>query len=266
MNELTTDIPASEREGLPTTLAPISKMQRWFSDLVLLPAAAITTAAFGSFALMVSVFDKGGHLQHWTAHFWAKTMLAVTGAPLTIIGEDRPGTHAVAVYASNHLSFMDTPAVFASLPFQFRILARHNLWTWPFIGWWLNRSGQIPANADTPRASITSLTVGVKALKSGMPLMVFPEGGRSLDGSLQEFMSGPAFMAIRAQVPLVPIAIIGTRELLPMHSRFFRPHPVKVIVGEALSTDGLTTRDANELTAQLRQRIAELCANGKARA
>jgi 1-acyl-sn-glycerol-3-phosphate acyltransferase len=176
---------------------------------------------------------------------------------VTVVG----GEHlqpAAAVYASNHLSYMDTPVLFGTLPFQFRILARHNLWTLPFIGWYLNRSGQIPVNADNPRASIASLNNGVKALKAGMPLVVFPEGGRSVDGHVREFMSGPAFMAIRAQVPLVPMAIVGTHELFPMHTHHFRPRPVKLVVGAPMQTEGMTTRDANHLTETLRAAIVRL--------
>jgi 1-acyl-sn-glycerol-3-phosphate acyltransferase len=182
----------------------------------------------------------------------------IAGSPLTVLGEQVLKSNRVAVYASNHLSYMDTPVMFATFPFQFRILARHNLWKLPFIGWYLNRSGQIPVNADNPRASITSLNVGVKALKAGMPLVVFPEGGRSVDGHLQEFMSGAAFMAIRAQVPLVPMALVGTHELFPMHTHFFRPRPVKVIMGKPFPTEGLTKSDANQLTAQLRAEVSRL--------
>ncbi len=180
------------------------------------------------------------------------------GAPLHILGQQHLHESGVAVYASNHLSYMDTPAIFSALPFQFRIVARHNLWSIPFIGWHLNRSGQIPVNVGNPRASIASLSGGVKTLKSGMPLFIFPEGGRTRTGHLQPFLNGPAFMAIRAQVPLVPMALIGTHELLPMHSKTFYPVPVTLAVGEPIETTGLTARDVDALTATLQRRIADL--------
>jgi 1-acyl-sn-glycerol-3-phosphate acyltransferase len=104
------------------------------------------------------------------------------------------------------------------LPFQFRILAKKELWPIAFIGWYLDRSGQIPIDTRNPRATLSSLGVGVKALRSGMPLFVFPEGGRTPTGELQSFLSGAAYLAIRAQVPLVPIALSGVYDLLPMHT------------------------------------------------
>jgi len=245
--------------GLPSPeLPPLSLAARLRSNLIQTPIFAVTTGLFGSFALLVSLVDKDGRRQHAIAHRWAKCMALIAGAPVTIVGKDNLTRYPVAVYASNHLSYMDTPVLFGSLPFQFRILARHNLWQLPFIGWYLNRSGQIPVNADNPRASITSLNAGAKALKAGMPLVVFPEGGRSVDGHLKDFMSGPAFMAIKAQVPLVPMALVGTHELFPMHTHHFRPRPVKLVVGEPIDTAGMHTRDANQLTAQLRTVIARL--------
>ena len=128
-------------------------------------------------------------------------------------------SHPVAVYASNHTSYMDTPVIFAALPFQFRILAKKELWPIAFIGWYLNRSGQIPIDTANPHATLSSLGVGVKALRAGMPLFVFPEGGRTATGELKPFLSGAAYLAIRAQVPLVPIALSGVYDLLPIHTR-----------------------------------------------
>ncbi len=120
---------------------------------------------------------------------------------------------------------MDTPVLFAKLPFQFRILAKQSLWKIPFIGWYLNRSGQVPVDQSGSRAAIASLLRGVTALKSGMPLVIFPEGGRAANGQTHAFLSGCAFMAIRAQVPLVPLTLVGTYELLPIHTYHLMPAP-----------------------------------------
>lgn len=246
-------------EERPSPLLPrLGLAARLRSNLIQTPIFAVATGLFGTAALLVSLFERDGRLQHRIAQSWAKLMARIAGGPVTILGRDLLERHPVAVYASNHLSYMDTPVLFGALPFQFRILARHNLWTLPFIGWYLNRSGQIPVNADNPRASIASLNAGVKALKAGMPLVVFPEGGRSVDGHPQEFMSGPAFMAIKAQVPIVPMALVGTHELFPMHTHHFRPRPVKLVVGNPLSTEGLATRDADTLTEKLRLAIVDL--------
>ena len=94
-------------------------------------------------------------------------------------GAENLRKQAVAVYASNHTSYMDTPVIFAALPFQFRILAKKNLWRWPLIGWYLARSGQMPIDTGGRAGDAVSLGGAVKALRAGMPLFVFPEGGRT---------------------------------------------------------------------------------------
>ena len=164
----------------------------------------------------------------------------------------------MAVYASNHTSYMDTPVIFAALPFQFRILARKVLWPIPFIGWYLNRSRQIPIDTGNPRATLSSLGAGVKALRSGMALFVFPEGGRTSDGELRPFLSGAAYLAIRAQVPLTPLALSGVYELLPIHTRHFYPGELTLTIGEPMETAGMTLRQTDELTERLRAAIEKL--------
>ncbi len=236
----------------------LTRRERLVSDLVQAPLFFTATAAFGSLSLLASLAEKDGRRQHRIARAWARVSLAIAASPIHVTGLDVLHQHPVAVYACNHLSYMDTPALFAALPFQFRILARSDLWKLPFIGWHLNRSGQIPVTVDNPRASIASLTNGVRALKAGMPLMVFPEGGRSTTGALGNFMSGPAFMAIRAGVPLIPMALVGTYELLPMGARHFSPRPLELRVGAPLSTAGLATRQAEALTETLRSAIQAL--------
>jgi 1-acyl-sn-glycerol-3-phosphate acyltransferase len=202
--------------------------------------------------------EKGGRAQQRIARFWAGALVRLSGCSLTIRGAENLRKHPVAVYASNHTSYFDTPVIFSSLPFQFRILAKKELWPIAFIGWYLDRSGQIPINTSNPAATLSSLSGGVKALRSGMPLFVFPEGKRTPTGELQEFLSGAAYLAIRAQVPLVPIALSGVYDLLPIHTRHFYSGKLTLAAGEPIATKGMTLRQIDELTGRLRDAIENL--------
>jgi 1-acyl-sn-glycerol-3-phosphate acyltransferase len=228
---------------------------RLTSNLARGPLFFLFTGVFGCMSLAASCLEKDGRMQHNIARQWARTSLRIAGAPVTVIG--RENLLPVAVYTSNHTSFMDTPLVFSSLPFQFRILAKQSLWKWPFIGWHLNRSGQIPVDEEGS-GSVAGLNRAIRVLKSGMPLFIFPEGGRTKDGQVQPFMRGPAYIAIRARVPLVPIALIGTFELLPIHTHHFRPRPVKLVIGKPIDPSSYTIRQTDELTARLRDEILHL--------
>jgi 1-acyl-sn-glycerol-3-phosphate acyltransferase len=230
---------------------------RWFSYMVLYPLIAAATVLFGTAAMVVGLWDKSGRQQHTLARMWAWVLLRIAFCPVTVEHKERLQVAGPAVYACNHLSYYDTPALFAKLPFQFRILAKAPLWKIPFVGWYLKRSGQVPIDQSSSRAGVASLLRGVATLKSGLPLMVFPEGGRAASGQLQVMAAGAAYMAIKAQVPLVPLTLIGTYELLPIHVYALRPRPLKLVAGEPISTVGLTTKDAEALTERMRAVIYE---------
>ncbi len=237
---------------------PMPRFLRWRSNMFQAPLFFLLTGIFGSAAVVASIWAKTGRSQHRLAQAWARACLAVSGGRLTVIGAENLYKHPVAVYASNHTSYMDTPVIFATLPFQFRILAKKELWSIPFIGWYLARSGQIPVETENARGSLASLNAGVKALRAGMPLFVFPEGSRTPDGELKSFMAGAGFLAIRAQVPVVPIALSGVYDLLPIHTGHFFPCDMTLTVGEPIETTGMTMRQAEELTLKVRSRIEEM--------
>ena len=232
---------------------PLPRLYRWRSNVLQMPILMLWTAACGSAALLVSFVDKKGRVQHGVARLWARGAVRVPLSRLKVEGAENLEKHPVAVYAPNHTSYMDIPVLFAALPFQFRILAKKELWQWPFIGWYLERSGQMPIDIANPHVTLSSLGGAVKALRAGMPLVVFPEGGRTSDGELRPFLSGAAYLAIRAQVPLVPIALKGVYDLLPIHTHHLYPGELTVQVGEPIETKGMSVRQNGELTDRLRE-------------
>jgi 1-acyl-sn-glycerol-3-phosphate acyltransferase len=237
---------------------PLPRFYRWRSNILQAPLFLMVTAVCGTAALLVSLVDKSGRAQHRIARFWAHSAMRVSLSTLAVEGAENLQKHPVAVYASNHTSYMDTPVIFAAMPFQFRILAKKELWQLPFIGWYLRRSGQMPIDTANPHATLSSLGGAVKALRSGMPLFVFPEGRRTTEGELHPFLSGTAYLAIRAQTPLVPIALTGVYDLLPIHTRHFYPGKLTLRAGEPIETKGMTVRQTGELTERLRVAIEEL--------
>jgi 1-acyl-sn-glycerol-3-phosphate acyltransferase len=237
---------------------PLPRFYVWLSYGMQGPLMLVLTAVCASTAFLVSVVDKKGRMQHRIAHFWGRNFVRLSFSKLKIEGAENFHKFPVAVYVSNHTSYMDTPVIFGSLPFQFRILAKKDLWQWPMIGWYLSRSGQMPIDLENPHATLSSLGGAVKALRAGMPLFVFPEGGRTSTGALRPFLPGAAYLAIRAQVPLVPIALSGVFDVLPIHTKYFYPSKLTVHVGEPIETKGMTVRQNGELTERLRAAIEQM--------
>ncbi len=234
------------------------RWHRWRTNILQVPLFSLVTAICGTAALIASLVARTGRTQHRIACIWARLGVRIAGGSLNVRGLENLPNPRTAVYAANHTSYMDIPVIFSALPFQFRILAKKDLWQWPFIGWYLNRSGQIPIEATSAHTALSSLGAGVKALRAAMPLFVFPEGSRTPDGQLKDFLSGAAFLAIRAQVPVVPIALTGVYNLLPMHTRHFYPCPMTMTIGQPIPTAGLTMRQADDLTAKVRAAIASM--------
>jgi 1-acyl-sn-glycerol-3-phosphate acyltransferase len=239
---------------------PLPGIYRWRTNLIQTPVMTLITAVCASISLVISLVERSGRAQHRIARVWARALVWAAGCSLTVRGAENLRKHPVVVFAANHTSYMDTPVIFAALPCQFRILAKKELWPIAFIGWYLNRSGQIPIDTANPHTTFSSLGVAVKALRAGMPLFVFPEGGRTPDGKLRPFLSGAAYLAIRAQVPVVPIALSGVYDLLPMHARHLYPGELTIAAGEPIETAGMNLRQMDELTEQVRQAIAAMLA------
>lgn len=235
-----------------------SLLTRLRSYCFFLPVVYLYTGILGTAALLVSLFDGTGRMQHRIAHIWARLILKTVGIRVHISGPDNLDSLQPAIYAANHLSAIDIPVLYSTLPGQFRIMAKRGLFRYPFLGWYLRRSGQIPIVLGDAHASLRSLNRAGDAVRKGMPLVVFPEGGRSATGELQEFMGGAFYVAIRAQAPVVPIAIVGSYELLPINSFHMIPGEIDLVIGEPIPTAGLRLRDMEKLAAQVRQVIAEL--------
>jgi 1-acyl-sn-glycerol-3-phosphate acyltransferase len=244
--------PAEETAGLRHWLSRLRSYFIWD------PLIWLYTIVLGSLSLLSSLFDRSGRVQHRFARLWSRMILGTIGSRVSVTGLDAIDTSRAHVYVVNHLSALDIPLLFVYLPFPFRILAKRELFRYPFMGWHLRRSGQIPVDLENPKKSIRSLNRAVDVLKNGMPLVIFPEGGRSEDGQLQPFMGGAFFAAIKAHVAVVPMAITGTYEILKMNTWHIKPRPVRLLVGPPVSTDGLTVRDTEALTAKVREIISDL--------
>ncbi len=242
---------ASAHGGLPHWLS------RLRSYLIFDPLVWLYTITLGTLSLLCSVFDRSGEIQHRFARLWARMIVGTIGVAITVEGMEKIDTTKPHVYVVNHLSALDIPVLYAKLPFQFRILAKSELFSYPFMGWHLRRSGQIAVDLENAKTSIRSLNRAVESLRDNMALVVFPEGGRSQDGHLQPFMGGAFYAAIRAQVDVVPMALIGTYEILPMNTWHIKPRPVRLIAGSPISTVGMTVRDMDKLTQTARDSIAK---------
>lgn len=228
------------------------------SYLILDPLIWLYTLAMGLLALPGGAFDRSGRRLHWFSYAWSWLIMKTIFSPVTVTGLDKIDTSKPHVYAANHASALDIPVLYVNLPFQFRIAFKKELLAYPVVGWQLKRSGQICIDQQNPSHSISSIRAGLKGLKGGLPLVIFPEGGRTPDGEIKPFLPGAFFLAIKAQVDIVPLALVGTYELLPMDTYHIKCRPLEMRVGEPISTTGLTVRDLEALSAKVQKALEDL--------
>jgi 1-acyl-sn-glycerol-3-phosphate acyltransferase len=227
--------------------------------VVTAPLIIFGTIAFGLVNVIVSLFETSGRKQIEVARVWARFLLWGSGVRVKVEGLEKIAPQGSYVFVSNHLSYMDTPVVLANIPVQFRFLAKSGLFKIPLLGTHLARAGHIPVPRDDARAAVKTMNTAAQVIRDlGTSLLIFPEGGRSQTGELAPFKEGAAYIAIRAGIPLVPIALTGTREVLPFGSGQVRSGSVTMRIGELIPTDQVPLRDRGRITAEIRERIVSL--------
>jgi 1-acyl-sn-glycerol-3-phosphate acyltransferase len=237
-------------------------LSRLRAYLLIDPLIIVTTAALGVASMLASAFDKRGRTQHAVARWWARILLAVSGARIHWEGLEKLEKDGAYVLVANHASYMDTPVILL-IPLQIRFFAKQGLFRIPLLGGHLRRAGHLPVVRGNPRASLKSLTEGARLVRErGVSVLLFPEGGRSPEG-LRDFREGAAYLAIKAGVPAVPIGIVGMRQVLPMGSVHVRPHAVTVRIGDPIPTAGMKLDARGELSQRLRRAVAELIGEGQ---
>jgi len=233
----------------------LSRLRSYF---FLDPLIWLYTLVMGLIALPGGAFDRDGRRLHWFSYAWSWLIMKSIFSPLKVTGLDKIDTAKPHVYAVNHASALDIPVLYVNLPFQFRIAFKKELLAYPMVGWQLKRSGQICLDQQNPSRSVGAIRSALKGLKAGMPLVIFPEGGRTSDGEIKPFLPGAFFLSIKAQVDVVPVALVGTYELLPMDTYHIKCRPLEMRVGEPIPTSGLTIRDMEALSTKVQKAVEDL--------
>jgi len=222
------------------------------------PLIALSTIVLGTVSLIASFFDASGNTQYAVARVWGRVLLAAGFIRVRAEGLEKLDPRTPYVLVANHSSYMDIPAILARLPNQFRFFAKKGLFQIPFLGWHLRRAGHLQVDRSSARASLKTMSEGARMVRErGVSVLLFPEGGRSAH-ALREFKEGAAYIAIKAGVPAVPIALVGMRRILPMGSIHIRSGRAVLRVGDPIPTEGMTVSDRAALNQRLYREIARL--------
>ncbi len=220
----------------------------WRTVVFLVPVISIYTVVFGALSLASSLFDRRGHFAHWCARSWSWLILATTGVEVDVEGLDRLESGRTYVFVANHQSIYDIPVLFASLPFQLRIIAKDSLGRFPILGAHLKRTGHLLVNRSKPdHAAVYAWANALTG--NGLSLIVFPEGTRSRDGIVGVFKGGSFFPAMQAGLPVVPLSVVGSRHIMRKGELTTRPGHVTLVVHAPIQTTAQASPSTGEVRA-----------------
>lgn len=228
----------------------------WRTVFFLIPAVSLYTIVLGTASLISSLFDRRGDAGHRCARAWSSLILRTTGVRVHVEGLERLDPTRSYVFAANHQSIYDIPIVFSALPYQVRIVAKESLGRIPFLGWHLRRTGHLLVDRSRPGAGIVKKMA--RLVGEHHSLIVFPEGTRSVDGTMGRFKGGSFVLALEGGIPVVPVSIAGSRQVMQKGRLTVRPGHVALTIHEPIDTLEIS-RDA---VRELAERVHDIVARG----
>ena len=222
----------------------------WFCIVV---AAAIVS----SLCIICYPLNPSGRLNHRLARVWGKIALWANRVKVRVEGLEHIPGQGPYVFMSNHQGSYDIFALLGYLPFQFKWLAKKEIFSIPILGWAMKATGYIFIDREGTRETVSAMRDAAEKIHEGMSVVIFPEGSRSPDGSIQPFKKGGFTLAIKSKVPIVPIAITGSGEILRKGKLKVYPGSITIRVDRPVETKGCTMKDRGVLMDQLHAIILE---------
>ncbi len=199
-----------------------------------------------------------GDASAWMARkLWAPVVLWSAGVKIQADPLPRLERNQPYVFMSNHQSFFDVAAAYYAIDHPFRYVAKKSLVYVPILGWYLLMSGHILIDRGNRHRALRSLRRAGEKIAKGISILIFPEGTRSPEGVVRSFKKGPFLLALLAQVPIVPVAIEGSRGVLAKGSTRVVPGTIRIRLGDPIPTKGLTMDDRDRLMTLVHQRLLE---------
>jgi len=234
----------------------VSVRTLWY--YVVLVASAIVHAIGAIGAALFHVRSRPGGVYDWASNDWSRDILRAAGTPVVAEGLENIPRDQPVMYASNHSSMFDIWALFATLPGSVRFVAKRELFRIPLLGRAMLAVGHVPIDRSARKSAFAAYDEAARRIRGGTSVVVFPEGTRSRTGDLLPFKNAPFGLAIAAQVPIVPVYVHHTFEILPKGAWRLRPRPIRLLVGPPIPTTGLSPDDRERLREEVRAAMVAL--------
>ena len=217
----------------------------------------ILSVVLGTISLILGIFDRSGNKSHKVAALWSRLICKWNDIRVEITGMENIITDQPQIFIANHQGYYDIFALSGYLPVQLRWISKSSLFRIPFMGWAMSAAGYIPVERNNRKQSYQAFLNTLEAIKAGNSVVVFPEGTRSEDGNVGAFKKGSQLLAHRAGAPIIPVTIIGTRNIIRKGGMIIRPGPVRIIISPYVTLDGKNVKKGDEALQDIRNTICK---------
>ncbi len=217
----------------------------------------ITTIILGIPALLSALVDRTGRIPYRIGQAWARMILRLNGVRIRVEGLENIDREMSYVFISNHQSNLDGLAIGSSLPSPLRFVIKKSLLKIPIMGQAFKLGRMIPIDRNEGKKALETINRYGRELRNGISALFFGEGRRSRDGRLQPFKKGGFIFSITSKLPLVPITIDNSFNLMPSGAVHIKSGTIRIIVGAAISTVDMRVEQVDQLLEKVRSVISE---------
>ena len=216
------------------------------------------TVPLATATMVVAVVSSHSRMIEKIIQLWARSILRAAGITLRAKNLELIDPKQRYILVANHYSYFDIPCIFAAIPQPIRFMAKVSLFKIPIFGWAIGRAGFIPIDRKNRRTAVKSFDLAAQRIRKGTTIVVFPEEGRSRQRAMRPFQRGGFLLALKSELPIVPVAIDGTYDVMRAGTLRIKSGPVTITVTPPIETAGLTLRDKEKLAQESRRRIQML--------
>jgi len=217
---------------------------------------ATSLLVLGSLVILTSPFDRMGKVIHRYGRLWGKICLLANRVKVRVEGTEHLKGEGPFIFMCNHQGSYDIFALLGSFPFRFKWLAKKELFSVPFFGWVLAAAGYVSVDRAGTRETVEAMNEAAQKVRKGMSLLIFPEGSRSPDGSIQPFKKGGFTLAIKSKVPIIPLSISGSREVMPKGKFTSASGEIRIRIDHPIETQNYSMKDRTLLMEKVSQTIS----------
>lgn len=212
------------------------------------------------FGVLVSIIEpRRGSTLGYCARLWAKLILYFGGISYSVSGMENLDLKKTYIFAGNHASGFDILLAFAGLPFWLVSIAKIELRSIPVLGWVMRAGGHIFIDRGRKEDALEILNKAeISLMKTPRSVLLFPEGTRTKDGTLSVFKRGGLLLGIKTEIPIVPVAFVGTFDMLDKDSWLMKNHPIQFRIGKPIPSGNFSYETRRDLANHVQQEVQKL--------